>query len=340
MKKITIRSIVLSLSTLAFTGLSSASSRPPYRVIPFESDRQGTHLVAAEWKSGIGCPTDATTFDGQTFASYTDPGCSTGDVRDRLNLGLLLAKTGPSNNQAQAGANINGVQGKAITELGYDLRKPEGTSGARGSHCGQFGPYFHIVLSDGSTRDVPCFESVPEGAAVNAASAFWQRLRWFFPGGITVSAISIIFNDGQDVPPDNFGLAVLDNIDINGTLVGRGPTDDDEGGGADTERDEFAFHDSPSHPGSSGMEYHDRSGRMNLESTNGVSSIAYSGTCVSFAGNALLNGNPGYAYTFAACDLSGLGTGIGSFNITITGPAGFLYQKSAVMTSGFVQIAQ
>jgi len=52
-----------------------------------------------------------------------------------------------------------------------------------------------------------------------------------------VKSISIIFDEGQDAGPDNFGLAVLDNIDINGTLVGRGQNgngrDDDNGKGRD-----------------------------------------------------------------------------------------------------------
>jgi len=29
-----------------------------------------------------------------------------------------------------------------------------------------------------------------------------------------------VFDEGQDTGPDNFGLAVLDNIDVNGMLVG------------------------------------------------------------------------------------------------------------------------
>jgi hypothetical protein len=37
-----------------------------------------------------------------------------------------------------------------------------------------------------------------------------------------VKSITIIFDEGQDVAPWNFGLAVLDNIDINGTLIGQG----------------------------------------------------------------------------------------------------------------------
>jgi hypothetical protein len=38
-----------------------------------------------------------------------------------------------------------------------------------------------------------------------------------------VTAIAIVFDEGQDTGPDNFGAAVIDNIDINGVLVGRGP---------------------------------------------------------------------------------------------------------------------
>jgi hypothetical protein len=41
--------------------------------------------------------------------------------------------------------------------------------------------------------------------------------------GTKVSSIQIVFDEGQDTGgPDNFGLAVLDNVDVNGTLVGRG----------------------------------------------------------------------------------------------------------------------
>jgi hypothetical protein len=40
-----------------------------------------------------------------------------------------------------------------------------------------------------------------------------------------VKSIAIIFDEGQDASggPDSFGLAVLDNIDVNGQLIGRGP---------------------------------------------------------------------------------------------------------------------
>ena len=60
-----------------------------------------------------------------------------------------------------------------------------------------------------------------------------MRLRWdstalaaaFPPITATdvVSRIVIVFDDGTDTGPDFFGAAVLDNIDVNGTLVGSGP---------------------------------------------------------------------------------------------------------------------
>jgi len=39
-----------------------------------------------------------------------------------------------------------------------------------------------------------------------------------------VQNVQIVMDEGQDTGPDNFGLSVLDNIDINGVLVGRGPS--------------------------------------------------------------------------------------------------------------------
>src|SRR5690349_1333676 len=93
-------------------------STDPINVVPFEFDPFGTHLVQATWQTGIGCPTNATTNDGTTSATFSDPACTTGDSRDTANQGLLLAKTGPTNNFASAGARLlgPGVKGVVLTE--------------------------------------------------------------------------------------------------------------------------------------------------------------------------------------------------------------------------------
>ena len=75
-----------------------------HSVKPSEFDPSGTHLVQAAWLHGIGCPTDATTT--APTSSFTDPACPTGDPRDQRNQGLLLVKTGPTENNAAAVAEL------------------------------------------------------------------------------------------------------------------------------------------------------------------------------------------------------------------------------------------
>ena len=204
----------------------------PVNVVPFEFDPFGTNLVRGTWLTGIGCPTGATTNTGSATGTFTDPACTSGDPKDGRNEGLLLAKTGPTTNDAAAGARLlgPGVKGVTLTELGYDLRKPVAATDPRGSHCGAGAPRFNVVTSDGVNHFVGC-NSPP--AMLAGTSSSWIRLRWgatelaaAFPPilpGNTVSSITIIFDEGTDTGPDNFGLAVLDNIDVNGALTGKGP---------------------------------------------------------------------------------------------------------------------
>jgi hypothetical protein len=167
-----------------------------------------------------------------------DPACPTGDAHDKKNEALLLVKTGPTPQNAAAVADLKGVKGTALTELGYDIRKPgDVPTDSRGSHCGAGAPRFNIVIG-GQLHFIGCNSPAP---VVESSSEGWQRLRrgtagplMAFQGfapfalvditGQIVDSITIVFDEGQDTGPDNFGLAVLDNIDVNDTLVGRGPS--------------------------------------------------------------------------------------------------------------------
>jgi hypothetical protein len=199
------------------------------RVIPFAFDPADTDLVAAKWLSGIGCPTSAgvsTTGGHKPDATYTDPACTTGDDRDKEVEGLLLVKTGPTPNVAAGGATITGVERITLTEIGYDIRKPVAFGDPRGSHCGAGAPRFNVVTQDNVTHFIGCASPPPVQQQVGNG---WLRLRWdpaaAFPPiapNAQVKSISIIFDEGQDTGPDNFGVAIVDNIDINGTLVGKG----------------------------------------------------------------------------------------------------------------------
>jgi hypothetical protein len=150
-KRITVLGAITAFFVLAAGAAAWGLSR---RAIPFVFDPGDTELAQSGWIEGIGCPTDATTFDGTSSTPYTDPACETGDRRDDSNEGPLMA--------------------------------------------------FNAA-----------------GALVDITAVHVRRL-------------SIVFDEGQDTGPDNFGLAVLDNIDVNGKLVGQGRgTDDDDDHGHD-----------------------------------------------------------------------------------------------------------
>jgi hypothetical protein len=334
-------------AAIVLAGAGPGFAKAHFKVVPFEFDPDHTHLVTARWLHGFGCPVGA----------FADSACTEGDARDKLNQGLLLSKNGPTAANAAAGAELKGVRGISLTELGYDIRKPPpelAAHGPRGSHCDNGSPRFNIALRNGAVFFIGC-ASPP--ATTDVPGEGWHRLRWGALGVVAgfssscpdpnvpcpivgpVESIDILFDDGRDAGTDLFGMADLDNVDVNGTLVGRGPNDDeDEGGGEDDDQDDFEFHHSPAHPETSGFEFRDQAKGVSFQGVGGVQSATYNGACATYVGNALMNGNPGYVVTFASCDLSALAGGIGNFNITATGPLGFLYQKSATISTGFVAL--
>jgi hypothetical protein len=230
------------LAVLASVSAAFASDGGSFKQVkPKIFDPHHTFLVQSTWLSGIGCPTNATTVDFdilgnlQPPATFSDPACMTGDSKDKRNQGLLLAKTGHTANDAAATARLEDVP-KQITELGYDLRKPSSAGDFRGSHCGAGAPRFNVVTSDNMTHFVGC--NSPAAMMTPTTSNGWIRLRWgptqlaaAFPPiapSDQVKQINIIFDESEDTGPDNFGVAILDNIDVNSTLVGQGPTSSDQ----------------------------------------------------------------------------------------------------------------
>ena len=255
-----LRTALAALAILALTA-GAAYAAAKFTVTASEFDPANTFLVQAQWLGGIGCPTNAkvSTDGSTTTAHYTDAACAAGDTSDNHNQGLLLAKTGPTANFASAGADITGVKGITLTELGYDIRKPgaDTRAGARGSHCGAGAPRFNVTASDGVTYDFIGCNSGATPATSEVDGQGWIRLRWgggtilafaangpaagtvVNISGKTVTSIQIVFDEGQDTGPDNFGLAVLDNVDVNGTLVGRG---DNAGNKKDKNKDNDKDH--------------------------------------------------------------------------------------------------
>ena len=181
----------------------------------------GADIVTAAWLGGMGLPDDGTTPNPPPAGARRDP-----------HLGLLLNKNGPTPNCAAAGATIEGFRpGTPISELGFDYRD--------GGHCGNGAPRFNITSTAGFTYFVGCFFGTHTPAPQDDQ---WVRVRFgaadVFPaspaapqfvfGTTPVRSIDIIFDEGIDAAsasdPNGVGLAVLDNIDINGRLItaGRG----------------------------------------------------------------------------------------------------------------------
>lgn len=228
--------IVPILAVLMVTGTAAlAATIVFHEVHPGLFDPGKTFLVQAKWLDGIGCPgPGARTFDGSNFTSYTDPACNPAPA-DAHNAGLLLAKTGPTANYAESFAQLKDVAGTTATELGYDIRKQASVDDPRGSHCGFGAPRFTVTTTDGFWS-IGC--NSPPADTVTVGNG-WLRLRWGTTGPLmgfengtqnltqvtgAVQSIYIEFDEGQDASggPDSFGLAVLDNVDYNGKMVGKG----------------------------------------------------------------------------------------------------------------------
>jgi len=199
-------------------------------VKPHRYDPGDTDSVQAKWLNGTGCGNTSAT-EG---TSYQDTACTDtlgADQRDEENAGLLLVKSGPTPQDSAAFAELKNVKGITLTELGYDIRTLDYPLSVSGSHCGAGAPRFNVYTTAGlffvGCRS-PLADTVVTGVAGTGDA--WTRLRWgavglaaAFPGPVTgtVQRIFVVFDEGSDTGADYFGAAFVDNIDVNGQLVGK-----------------------------------------------------------------------------------------------------------------------
>jgi hypothetical protein len=168
------------------------------RAWPYAYDPAVSNTVAATWMDSTGVSSGAN--------NTTDP----------RNQGLLLSKTSAASNQAQAGVVIREVEGMSLTELGYDMRSD--------GQCIATSPRFVVVTSDDVVHKIGC----ATGTAQPAPATGWKRLR-FDPAnpaqttpaispGTQVKSIHLVLDGG---PETGSSMVVLDNIDINGRIIGQ-----------------------------------------------------------------------------------------------------------------------
>jgi hypothetical protein len=220
--------LALALFVAVATGGRAAAEDNRLAAVPFTfvgtaagcGGPAGSQIVTAAWLAGMGLPDNG----GLNGAP---------DTRSDPHFGLLLSKNGLTTDCSSSGARIRGAGGMAVTagfHLGFDYRN--------GGHCGAGAPRFNVAWklagAQGFSFVGGCSnDSTPTPAPQDAQ---WTRVRFdvqnpaesfpIIPAGAEIVSISILFDEGTDVgtvqDPMGIGLAVIDNIDINGTLITRG----------------------------------------------------------------------------------------------------------------------
>jgi hypothetical protein len=172
----------------------------------------GNKIVTSGWQNGLGLPDDGT----------ANPAGGT------PHQGLLLNKNGPTPNCSSAGASIVGwTSGNVLNAIGFDYRV--------GGHCGSGAPRLNVVDTSNNVYFFGCASGTASPApqdptnwtriTFNAAGAPYPGAELFVFGATPVATIDIVFDEGTDTPspdgsePAGVGLATLDNIRINNTLI-------------------------------------------------------------------------------------------------------------------------
>jgi len=184
----------------------------------------GSHIVTSAWLGGMGLP------DKGGDAALN----GVADTKDDPHRGLLLSKNGPTTDCSSAGARILGVRGittDATTALGFDYRN--------GGHCGAGAPRFNLTVKPPTGPNTfhfigGCANAAPAPAPQDATQ--WSRARFLLtdpaaafppvPVGSKIVSLSILFDEGTDTTsaqdPNGVGLAVVDNIFVNGSVISSG----------------------------------------------------------------------------------------------------------------------
>lgn len=199
----------------------------------------GARIVTSAWLGGMGLPDNG----GPNFG----PSPADNPSKRDPHRGLLLSKNGTTPDCSAAGATIRRVEGMTVTPtfaLGFDYRN--------GGHCGAGAPRFNVDTDMGFFF-VGCAAAPQTPAPQDPAE--WRRTRSVlttcgaecFPGpvpeGAEIRSINIIFDEGTDTAnndTEGVGLAVVDNIFINGRFIrsGRGIAD-----GTNRDDDDHDDHD-------------------------------------------------------------------------------------------------
>lgn len=181
-----------------------AAAKKPLRVVPAVYNPGGLAGIASDWEP------------------FSGPGNS--------DPALVMTKLQPTYVNAAALAVVDGADGETLTELGFDVFD--------GGHCGAGAPRFNVLAEDPDTHAVALYFfgcSYGEHAPSPDKPDRFTRVRftnddafaqyaddppWPGFGRAIIRDLAIVFDEGNDAGQS--GFTALDDIDVNGELVGRG----------------------------------------------------------------------------------------------------------------------
>jgi hypothetical protein len=186
----------IAVATVLLAAVAFAAQ--PILIKPGVYDPEQTGIITSAWVPGTGLPNSA---------------------RDTADHGLVLQKNGPTATNAAAYTIITGVEGLSTTDLklGFDYK----SSG----HCGAGSPRFNVTTTDEQTYFFGCVY----GIHTPISDGIWTHVSFTstdafppLPPGKTVASIAIVADEGTDITDQGTpGSSILDNIQINDTVVGK-----------------------------------------------------------------------------------------------------------------------
>ena len=162
--------------------------------LPFSLDPGAKSTADAMWLDGYGVPVQS--------------------KKDPTGQGLVIRRNPSAPKTAIAGAALKGAAGSQLSQLSFDLRSD--------SECSTQAPQFVIVTADEIVHKANCASGTIQALTVSG----WKRVsfdptnsRQLSPAvtpGMAVKTIALVMDQ-----PVATGMAVLDNINVNGRYIGR-----------------------------------------------------------------------------------------------------------------------
>ncbi len=163
-------------------------------VLPFSFDPGAKSTADATWLDGYGVPVQT--------------------KKDPTSQGLVVRRNPSAPKTAIAGAALRGAAGSQLSQLSFDMRSD--------SECSTQAPQFVVVTADEIVHKASCASGTMQALSVSG----WRRVTIdpANPGqlspavapGMVVKTIALVMDS-----PIGTGMAVLDNINVNGRYIGR-----------------------------------------------------------------------------------------------------------------------